>query len=35
MELAIFSDRQLSIQEWQAAIDAEGYPPSPIARHGF
>ncbi len=27
MELAIFSDRQLSsIQEWQAAIDAEGYP---------
>ena len=27
MELAIFSDRQLSsIQEWQAAVDAEGYP---------
>jgi hypothetical protein len=26
MELAIFSNRQLSIQEWQAAIDAEGYP---------
>lgn len=26
MELAIFSDRQLGIQEWQAAIDAEGYP---------
>lgn len=27
MELAIFSDRQLSnIQEWQAALDVEGYP---------